>query len=51
MKKEKKDLWSWPDELDALIAAPEHHKLLLENDSVRVLDTLILPNEITAYII
>lgn len=31
----------WPDELDALIAAPEHHRLLLENDSVRVLETRI----------
>ncbi len=48
MEKNKKAVWSWPDELDALIAAPEHHKLLLENDSVRVLDTLIRPNEITA---
>jgi len=37
----------WPDELDALVAAPEHHKLLLENDFVRVLDTLIPPGEIT----
>ncbi|MGZ3853918.1 MAG: hypothetical protein ACXVBX_14065 [Flavisolibacter sp.] len=37
----------WPDELDALVAAPEHHKLLMENDFVRVLDTLIPPGEIT----
>lgn len=35
------------DELDALIAAPEHHKLLFENQHVRVLDTLIQPGEIT----
>ena len=48
MKEVKKTDWSWPDEFDALIAAPEHHKLLLENDTVRVLDTLIRPNEITA---
>jgi hypothetical protein len=40
--------WTWPAELDALIAAPKHHKLLLENETVRVLDTLIRPNEITA---
>ena len=39
--------WKWNDDLDALIAAPQHHKLLLENDYVRVLDTLILPGEIT----
>jgi hypothetical protein len=37
----------WPDQLDALISAPEHHKLLLENDFVRVIDTLIPPGEIT----
>jgi mannose-6-phosphate isomerase-like protein (cupin superfamily) len=33
------------DELDALIAAPQHHLLLLENDSVRVLDTRVPPGE------
>ena len=33
----------WPANLDALIAAPEHHVLLLENDAVRVFDTSILP--------
>jgi hypothetical protein len=38
----------WPDELDALIASPQHHKLLLENEFVRVLDTNILPGETTA---
>ena len=37
----------WPAELDALIAAPEHHRLLLENDRVRVLDTEIGPGERT----
>lgn len=34
---------AWPPELDALTAAPSHHRLLLENDYVRVLDTKILP--------
>lgn len=38
---------SWPKELDALIAAPDHHTLLFENEKVRVLDTLIKPNDIT----
>jgi hypothetical protein len=38
----------WPDELDALIAAPQHHKLLLENEFVRVLDAVIPPGGITA---
>lgn len=36
------------DALDALVAAPQHHKLLFENDSVRVLDTCIGPGETTA---
>jgi hypothetical protein len=35
-------------ELDALIAAPQHHKLLFENDAVRVLDANIPPGEVTA---
>lgn len=33
----------WPLDLDALVAAPQHHRLVLENDSVRVLDTRIEP--------
>ncbi|MBL9119033.1 MAG: hypothetical protein JNL80_03860 [Phycisphaerae bacterium] len=36
---------TWPPELDALLAAREHHTLLLENERVRVLDTLIRPGE------
>jgi quercetin dioxygenase-like cupin family protein len=39
--------WPWPKALDALVAAPDHHKLLMENDQVRVLDTLIPSGEIT----
>jgi hypothetical protein len=35
------DRWQWPDELDALTAAPGNHQLLLENDHVRVLLTAI----------
>lgn len=38
---------SWPAELDALVAAPNHHKLLFENEFVRVLDTCIPPGERT----
>lgn len=34
-------LWPWPDALDALIAAPDHHTLLLENENVRVLEVFI----------
>ncbi len=36
-------VWPWPDTLDALIAAPAYHRLLLENEAVRVLDTTIPP--------
>jgi hypothetical protein len=32
---------SGPEHLDALVAAPEHHTLLFENDIVRMLDTRI----------
>ena len=31
----------WPDELDALIAAPSYHRLLFENDSVRVIENIV----------
>jgi hypothetical protein len=31
----------WPDSLDAFVAAPRHHKLVLDNERVRVLDTRI----------
>jgi len=37
----------WPAALDAMHAAPDHHTVLLENDSVRVLDTRLLPGERT----
>jgi quercetin dioxygenase-like cupin family protein len=37
--------WPWPESLDALEAAPEHHTLLLENEQFRVLDTRIAPGE------
>jgi hypothetical protein len=33
--------WPWPDSLDALVAAPKHHKLLFENERVRVLEVRI----------
>jgi len=38
----------WSEESDALIAAPQHHKLLFENDFVRVIDACIPAGEITA---
>src|SRR5208282_3927197 len=33
--------WPWPDSLDALVAAPAHHQLLLEDQRARVLQTRI----------
>ena len=41
----RSDAQIWPEELDALIAAPKHHVLLLENEAVRVLDTRVGPGE------
>jgi hypothetical protein len=35
------DFWNWPDELDALVAAPENHHVMLENDQVRVIETRV----------
>ncbi|MGV9710884.1 hypothetical protein ACWDTI_09500 [Gordonia sp. NPDC003424] len=34
---------TWPDELDATVAAPQHHRVLLENDEVRVLEVFLAP--------
>ena len=33
--------WPWPASLDALVAAPEHHRKIFENDRVRVLEVWI----------
>jgi quercetin dioxygenase-like cupin family protein len=35
----------WPSELDAVVAAPLHHVVLFENDSVRVLENRLAPGE------
>jgi len=37
----EQNAWPWPDSLDAVSAAPEYHRVVLENDRVRVLDTRI----------
>ena len=31
--------WEWPEELDALVAAPANHQVLFENEQARVLVT------------
>jgi len=33
--------WPWADSLDALVAAPRHHRRVFENDRVRVLEVRI----------
>jgi hypothetical protein len=38
-------VWAWPESMDALIAAPEHHTLLMENEKMRVVKTRILPGQ------
>jgi hypothetical protein len=38
--------WPWPASLDALVAAPRHHTLLLETDRVRVLETHVPAGEV-----
>jgi predicted metal-dependent enzyme (double-stranded beta helix superfamily) len=35
--------WPWPETMDALQAAPTSHRLLLDNDRVRVLEVVIEP--------
>lgn len=46
LKEEAKEI-QWPDKLDALIASPQHHQLLFENELVRVIDANIAPGEMT----
>ena len=33
----------WPQSLDAVVAAPQNHRVLLENEKVRVLDVVVAP--------
>ena len=35
--------WNWPPEMDAVVAAPESHNVLFENEDVRVLEVIIPP--------
>ncbi|OGX87506.1 hypothetical protein [Hymenobacter coccineus] len=35
--------WPWPDSLDAVVAAPQFHRVLFENDRVRVLEVTVGP--------
>jgi hypothetical protein len=35
----------WPPHLEALVAAPANHRVLLEDDAVRVLEVTVAPGE------
>ena len=37
--------WPWPESLDAMQAAPDHHRVLLENEHVRVLEGWVAPGD------
>ena len=36
----------WPKNQDAVVAAPKNHKILLENEKVRVLEVTVAPGEV-----
>jgi hypothetical protein len=35
--------WRWGDELDAVVAAPNSHRVVFENEHVRVLEVTLAP--------
>ena len=37
--------WPWPDSLDAVKAAAENHRIVYEDDKVRILEVILWPNE------
>lgn len=39
-------LWPWPNSMDALVAAGDYHRLLFENERVRVLEVRIQPGQL-----
>jgi quercetin dioxygenase-like cupin family protein len=43
--KDDPDASAWPDSLDAVAAAPGNHKVVLDNDFVRVLEVTVRPGE------
>ena len=42
--KRSKEACPWPADLDAVQAAPENHKVIFENEHVRVLEVTIAPH-------
>ncbi len=37
--------WPWPDSMDAVQAAPRNHKVLYEDENVRILSVTVQPGE------
>lgn len=37
--------WQWADSLDAVKAAPQNHKVIFENDKIRILEVILKPYE------
>ena len=37
--------WNWPDSLDTVRAASHNHKILFENDKIRILEVILEPYE------
>jgi hypothetical protein len=44
-RENQSEAWPYPDSLDAVVAAPRHHKLMFENERVRILEVRIRPGE------
>ncbi len=42
---DRSDPSTWDPALDAVVAAPRHHKVLFENDNLRVLEVTLEPND------
>lgn len=38
---------TWPADLDGVVAAPDHHEVLFENDHVRVIETIVRVGDTT----
>jgi quercetin dioxygenase-like cupin family protein len=38
---------AWPPELDGVVAAPDHHTVLFENEDVRVIETIVRAGDTT----
>jgi hypothetical protein len=44
-ERENGDPSKWDTDLDAVIAAPDHHKVLFENENLRVLEVILPPGD------